>query len=191
MITFALPEIYGITPEFIALCEQLPGRVISISPYQDKDLIFEDEQQAYTYFMSRVGVEEYARKVIHFIEHTLQSELVQVQNAQPVNLVGFSVGASAIWLMGKQTLPFSVNNAVLFYGGQIRKYLTHAPDFQSTIVMPEYEPHFDVRKLTQQLQQFSNVDVIGCDYLHGFMNKRSASFSNDGYHHFIKWLNNG
>jgi len=189
MITFALPEIYGLTPEFNGLCEQLPGTVIPISPYQEQDLIFEDEQQAYAYLMTHGGVEEYARKVEHFIAHTLQNELIQTQNEQPVNLVGFSVGASAVWLMGKQKLPFSVNNAVLFYGGQIRKYLAHSPNFPCTVVMPSSEPHFDVQSLTQQLQQFSIVEVIGSDYLHGFMNQRSANFSSDGYRNFMKWLN--
>ena len=74
MITFVLPEIYGVTSEFLALCEQMPETVVPISPYQDQALTFTDEQQAYAYFMTHVGVEEYARKEIHFIEDHLQNE---------------------------------------------------------------------------------------------------------------------
>ena len=183
MITFVLSEIYGVTPELIALCRQLPGQVIPLSPYEDDKLIFDDEQQAYQYFVTHVGVEGYSDKLRAAIDgYSCDGE------ARSVNLIGFSVGASAVWHYGLNNPPDSIANATLFYGSQIRKLSGEAPIFPCKLVMPSYEEHFDVTALAEQLAKFSNVVVENSVYLHGFMNKRSANYNEQGFRYYLALL---
>ena len=180
MITFVLSEIYGKTPEFLTLCAKLPGQVVSISPYQDEHLIFDDEQFAYQHFIENVGVEGYC--------HVLKSRIEKAHPTiagQPINLVGFSVGASAIWQMCLLNPQIEVNKAMLFYGAQIRHLLDDSPRVACHLILPREEAHFSVDELSSALKTFQRHILERSHYLHGFMNKCSSNFNEQGYQHYL------
>ena len=87
MTIVIVSDIFGKTPALEKLCSDLPGRVIIVDPYKGKYLQFKDESEAYSYFSKHVGLDCYSK--------ILENEVELVSDN--LILVGFSIGASAIW----------------------------------------------------------------------------------------------
>lgn len=83
-------DIFGRTKALEKIGIEISGNdpdIRIIDPYQGVDLFFETEALAYDYFMDRVGLKKY---VSILMDHLACS-------APDMVLIGFSVGASAIW----------------------------------------------------------------------------------------------
>jgi len=174
-------DIFGRTLELedIALQLSSPEREgVIVDPYGGKYREFKDEAEAYSHFQRHVGIERYKDIVLKAVTRSRDNLL----------LIGFSVGASAIWAISDET-PIRTNaEAICFYGSQIRNFSGVSPKIKMELIFPEYEPHFDVGYLISQLSLKSNVSCHTAPYLHGFMNKKSVNFNESAYQHYLRLL---
>jgi dienelactone hydrolase len=174
-------DIFGRTPALEALAEELsssPGTPLIVDPYGGVDQHFDTESHAYAAFQRTIGLEDY----IQIVQAVVQ------RPTQPMHLIGFSVGASAIWaLSGESAFPAGTR-AVCFYGSQIRHFIDVTPRIEMDLFFPEHEPHFDVTRLMAQLSTKAQVHCHQAPHLHGFMNRLSDNFSQAGYDHYLGLL---
>ncbi len=174
-------DVFGRTPELEALAKTLApysSRATLVDPYNGACLEFAHEREAYTYFHQNVGLKRY--------RETLRAVLAG--SVSPLLLVGFSVGASAIWSISDAILRPHVTAAVGFYGSQIRHYTNVKPRIRMELLFPYHEPHFDVGHLISQLSPRENVVCYCVPYLHGFMNRKSDKFDASAYHNHLLLL---
>ena len=180
MVSVIVTDIFGLTPAIKALARAINADTI-IDPYQGAVLSFDNESHAYKYFTEHVGIDSYV--------DLLHEKITSCEGS--VKLIGFSVGASAIWQLSatiSDVVANKVNSACCYYGSQIR-YLTQlSPKFPIQVVFPESEPHFDVDELSKSIVNKIMVTTSYCDYLHGFMNKLSNNFNSIGYLEHIALL---
>ena len=171
-------DIFGRTAALEELAEAMPVSTGIVDPYHGRFMDFDSEQQAYSYFCTEAGLDNYC--------HQLKRHIDAIE--QPVILTGFSVGASAIWKLSAQIHVKKVLSAVCFYGSQIRHELNIYPKYPITLIQPDFELHFSVQQLHDDLTGRNNISLIDSQCLHGFMNKSSKNFSEAGYQQFLKWL---
>jgi len=176
-------DIFGKTPALIQLGKAM-GATAIIDPYDGVDMGFEDESNAYAYFVKQVGFEQYC--------DVLQSELQnQVSPIHSMNvLIGFSIGASAIWKLSDNPDITNIERGICYYGSQIRNLKTVTPRFDIDLIFPEKEDHFDVLALQKALYQKENVQITQTQYLHGFMNLHSNNYNQTAYDEHISELRN-
>ena len=182
-----VPDIFGVTPELGELVAGIGGTATIINPYAavadrfwSTPADFHSESQAYTFFTTKVGLDAYTRSVSRLL----------VTMSEVVLLVGFSMGASAVWRATCSPKCIStVRLAVGFYGSQIRHFCDESPAVPFRFIMPATERHFSVQRLTNSLSVMPNVSVQMTPYLHGFMNRRSEHFDPDAYGEFLNVLN--
>ncbi|MRI31425.1 hypothetical protein EOPP23_00280 [Endozoicomonas sp. OPT23] len=173
-------DIFGRTPALDELANAMPVSTDTVDPYNGRFMGFDSEQQAYNYFCTEVGLENYCshlKRQLDAIEH-------------PVVLTGFSVGASAIWKLSESTKSERIKAAFCFYGSQVRHELNIQPECPITLILPEFEPHFSIQQLHDDLKGRRNIRLTESHYLHGFMNQYSGNFSEEGYQQFLMWLIN-
>ena len=178
MTWVVVSDIFGRTPALETLCRELPDKAEIVDPYGGRFMDFENEADAYACFMATVGMKAYASILTRWLS----------RYASDVTLLGFSVGASAIWQLSGNPLPASVDRAVCFYGSQIRHSTDIAPRFPIDIILPEHEEHFSVRDLSETLSHKPKVTIHQSAYRHGFMNPHSTNFDSGGYTRYLGWL---
>lgn len=164
-------DIFGRTEALDDLAGAFSAPTEVFTPYGSKYMAFKDEPEAYAYFSRHVTLEGYAESLLSKIE-SIDS---------PINLIGFSVGASAIWRLSDHPKCRHVTRAYGFYGSQIRNMAHIFPEFPISLIFPESERHFSVAELMTQLSGRENVSLRQVPYLHGFMNPHSANFNEAGY----------
>ena len=96
-------DVFGITPALIELAEQLRAENI-VDPYQGKIMDFMSEAEAYSYFISKIGLDSYVSKVLNIMA------LVNCETT----VIGFSIGASAIWKSSERNNNNHVNKHFVF-----------------------------------------------------------------------------
>lgn len=171
-------DVFGKTPALIELGDEIGADQI-IDPYDSKAMRFDNETQAYRYFTENVGLDTYVNKVSKIIKNS----------SDETTLIGFSVGASAIWLLStSEKAPKIVKHATCFYGSQIRHFTQLSPTFELKLIFPKSEPHFDVLALRLMLADKPKVTAIQVDFLHGFMNYHSSNFNQAGYQLHLELL---
>jgi dienelactone hydrolase len=174
-------DIFGRTSALEALAGAVGSVMHIIDPYHGKDMGFAAECAAYDHFMTHVGT--------HAYEQVLATRLAEIPKIDV--LIGFSVGAAAIWGISGTLAPEKISRAVCFYGSQIR----HAPDIIPRIrmdhILPEKEPGFDIDDLAAILSCKKNIIVHKTPYLHGFMNRFSPNFNPAGYDVWLDTLRGG
>lgn len=178
---FLVADIFGRTRAFESIGQQLSETVPDIriiDPYQGLDHLFETEAKAYAYFMDRVGLASYA---------SILTDALADPGPDTI-LIGFSVGASALWSVSDRLLFRHIKKAFCFYGSQIRQYTDITPRFDMELIFPEQEPHFDVDELIGILTVKDRVSCSKAKGLHGFMNELSPHFDPDCYAVFMKDL---
>jgi dienelactone hydrolase len=180
MRTLLVSDIFGKTSSFKALAEAISENVEIIDPYAGAEISFADETEAYAYFMKNVGLERYCQIVNRHVTSI----------SQPTEIIGFSVGASAIWILSEILSPLVFQRVVCFYGSQIRYHKNINPCVCVELVMPKLEPTFNVEKLSRELSNKPSVKIHRSQYMHGFMNHLSKNFSSIGYEKYIVWLKN-
>jgi dienelactone hydrolase len=170
-------DIFGITPGLLRLKEEIGAETI-VDPYNGQSMAFNNEADAYSHFVSTVGLEGYVSILFKALE-TLK---------KPTSLIGFSVGASAVWSISSSNERNLVKQAYCFYGSQIRNHTEIVPCYQTKLVFPQSELHFDVAELIHKLTNKANVSISQVKYLHGFMNYHSTNFNEKGYKDTIALL---
>jgi len=170
-------DIFGQTKALDELVNQLSGNICIVDPYKEVRLSFDDDQQAYEYFIQSGGMQAYIT--------SLASNLKLLK--EPYLLIGFSAGAAAAW----HYLAAADNYcraAALFYGGQIRHYTGLEPLVETTLIHPKMEEHFDLKEIEAQISNQAKVNIVSTKYLHGFMNELSKGFNPEGLNEFTKWI---
>jgi hypothetical protein len=112
-----------------------------IDPYGGKDMGFGTESLAYEYFMTHIRIPGY--------EQQMAASLAEIPKIDL--LIGFSVGAAAVWGISGTLSPEKVNRAVCFYGSQIRHTTDIVPKIPMDHILPRKEPGFDVDTLAEIL----------------------------------------
>jgi dienelactone hydrolase len=171
-------DIFGRTSALEKIAEALSGDVDIFDPYDSEHMAFNSEAQAYAYFSSEVGLEAYT----DMLSRKLASQTNQV------SLIGFSVGASAIWRISEKEELKNISNAICFYGSQIRNYIDITPKFPIQLIFPSSESHFLVSELIHSLEGKEGIEIHRADFPHGFMNSHSENFYQRGYDQFMKSL---
>ena len=156
----------------------LSSSVEIFDPYHSEIINFRDEKKAYDYFTSEVGLDKYTQALVEHINEC----------CDPLYLIGFSVGAAAIWNVSTHEVGRKVLMATCFYGSQIRNYKHVKPRFQIDLVFPVSEHHFSVNELIAELSGTDKVSSRQVSFLHGFMNKHSENFDQTGYEQEILLL---
>ncbi len=176
MHKIVVSDIFGKTSELEELCNALKAQVEIVDPYSGKFMHFKKESEAYECFMANVGIQAYSEMLLQ--------KIASVSN--PTTLIGFSVGASVIWkVSGNLNVDF-IENAICFYGSQIRNHTEVNPCTNIDLIFPVSEPGFSVSELGNILSKKSRVEVYYTPYLHGFMNSLSKNFSHVGYNEYMK-----
>ncbi|WP_171022249.1 hypothetical protein [Thalassotalea litorea] len=182
---FLITDIFGTTPAVHAMNDRLGGSLFIIDPYDGIAQNFTNETAAYQHFQQHVGVNRYADIIAGYLSQAANKDQI---------LIGFSVGASALWRCLTQQPPKSLQGkslqtaALLFYGSQIRHMPVSVPCVPTNIVLPCSEPHFSISALATSLVDVENVNVTNSEYLHGFMNELSDNFDRQGYQQYLAQL---
>jgi len=169
--TIVVSDIFGRTEALEKFASELTGTVEIFDPYHSKMMPFDNEDDAYSHFTSEIGLEVYTQKL---------SAKVKSLTGQ-ITLIGFSVGASAIWKISNNLELSHISRAVLFYGSQIRHHTEVDPLFPIHLIFPKMEQGFSVSALISSLEEKKNVQSSKTDYLHGFMNYHSQGFNQTAY----------
>ena len=178
MKVLVVTDIFGRTDAVEKLARELSTGTEIIDPYDGQWIRFNDEQQAYHYFRTHTGIERYSKH--------LQQQILK--HSGKVKLIGFSVGAAAIWNISEQFSPELVTDAICFYGSQIRHSMTIKPIFPVELILPKSEAHFSVSEMSEQLRNTDNVCIQSTQYLHGFMNPYSQNYDHVAYQHYLNSL---
>jgi dienelactone hydrolase len=178
MHKIVVSDIFGRTPALDKLCKAVGSDVDVIDPYDGKFMGFCTEDQAYDSFMTNVGISTYSDLLLSRLEKA----------RTPISLVGFSVGASAIWQISESLNAGKVKRVVCFYGSQVRRLTEIRPSVVIEHVLPMHEPGFSVEELARRLSGIDNIVLYKTPYLHGFMNELSKNYSNLGYSEYVDWL---
>lgn len=141
-----------------------------IDPYESIEINFENEEEAYEHFREFIGLIGYIDKLYQYLEGKQFSEH---------HLLGFSVGASAIWAISHK-LEFKKNlKGICFYSSQIRNFLQIHPKFETDLYFPKSETHFSVDETIAVLNEKAKINCIKTSFSHGFMNKKSKNYNED------------
>ncbi|WP_020583967.1 dienelactone hydrolase family protein [Endozoicomonas elysicola] len=171
-------DIFGLTAALEELISLIPGNVELVDPYDGKNMGFTSESEAYNCFCSEVGLNAYTNKL---------AEKIAISDHQ-VSLLGFSVGASAIWKFSEKPAASRVSGAVGFYGSQIRHDSHIEPAFPMYLVFPKEEKHFAVSELIDVVEKKQHVELLRSDFLHGFMNPHSSNYHDSAFLYFLRAL---
>ncbi|MDQ7835826.1 MAG: hydrolase [Humidesulfovibrio sp.] len=171
-------DIFGHTPEVQALARDLTNgrdvRARVVSPYGSHNggerPRFSSEVEAYAAFSARIGLERYTQMVAEALaEH------------RPALAVGFSVGATALWVaLAAPPKPFT-GSAVLYYGSRIRDHLDLRPAGDVRLVFAEQEASFAPAELVATLQARGMAAELRQGKAHGFMNRLSQGWDATAY----------
>ncbi|MET3116015.1 dienelactone hydrolase [Undibacterium sp. GrIS 1.8] len=189
MTVLIATDVFGKTPALASLVRSLGQNCLVISPFDDEQSDFRSEQVAYQAFIAQGGLKRYVEKIIALLEaqqfeakHNAEHNAEQNSAHNPENklhVIGFSVGASALWMVAASSLARKIGSAHLFYGSRIREY-THLQALCPTrLILAEREAAFDPAKLLHQLRQNKTAELLvelAPNTNHGFMNPYSGGF---------------
>ncbi|MBI3285475.1 MAG: dienelactone hydrolase family protein [Burkholderiales bacterium] len=154
-------DVFGNTPAVASLVRQLGVTALVVSPHEEERQ-FRNEQLAYQAFLAIGGVARYADK------------LAQVLQQEQINYaIGFSAGASALWINASQPQAALLQAMTLFYGSRIRDQRTLLPRCPVRLIFAEQEAAFDPAELAADLQRRGHAAEIAKGSRHGFMNPYS------------------
>lgn len=103
-------------------------------------------------------------------------------------LIGFSAGATAVWLSAAQPQSHPAFRALLFYGSRIRLYSELTPRFPIELIFAAHEAAFDPAALGADLARPDVWVEIAPGTEHGFMNPRSPGFSSQALQRYCERL---
>ncbi|MFB7159493.1 dienelactone hydrolase family protein [Lysinibacillus sp. NPDC056232] len=171
---FISHEIYGVN-DFIKMQVEAYSNanttVECISLYSDNRIFpYEQEQEAYEYFINDVGFDVPLDKLTGKI-------LESMTHYDEVLLIGFSVGATLAWRLSE--LP--LQGVVCVYGSRIRQYLDVNPSCPTLVILPSHEKSFDVHELKETLDTLPAVHTRQYLGQHGFMDSNNSNYNHGSY----------
>jgi hypothetical protein len=172
-------DIFGISDAFLLLLEDInvSKQAFVVSPYQQPQTFFQNEQQAYQCFKDNGGMHNYIKNLTE----------VLLANTGIKQIIGFSAGAAAIYNV-MSNLELKNIQLTLFYPAQIRHFVDKYPSSPCHIIFPESEPHFSLPDIVKTLKLYSQLTIEQNFYQHGFMNKGSKAFNKQAYSHYCQML---
>ena len=181
MHIIVVTDIFGLSSQikqFCANCRQVSDASCTvIDPYHGQTLDFINEAGAYHYYLSQGGHKHY---LAVFERALFELALSDKKNTDhEIIIIAFSAGASTVWqAISHQNLkkPMNIKHFIGFYPSQIRNHLSLQTEYPSTLILPTYEPHFDVKETIKALSSQPLVQTVQSNYLHGFMNLHSVNF---------------
>jgi len=182
MQLITVTDIFGKTKCFDKIINEISPLYTSVEivdPYHGKEIDFKNEQEAYQYFQDEMGLDKYTEK--------LSKKLEGKENEKTV-LLGFSIGASAIWVLSEGQILSAETKGICFYSSQLRYYLDINPKFLIDLYFSKSEPSYNVEEVIESLSDKSYVKCFRTPYYHGFMNEKSKNFNVQGYRQYIKYI---
>ena len=172
-------DVFGPTPALENMVRTLGQPCVVISPFDDPQLYFHEEKTAYDAFLVQRGVTRYAEKLIH----ALQEYGANIQMT-----IGFSAGASALWIASTNEAATQLRANILFYGSRIRDHKNVQPYCPVRLIFAENEPAFNAAALCKDLRDLGHQAELVRGAKHGFMNPHSSGFDGKIQAIFLKQL---
>lgn len=160
-------DIFGATPALADLVRALGQICLVVSPFDDQQLVFVDEKTAYDAFVKQGGVLPYAEKL---------RRILQERDAEFSMAIGFSAGASALWIVSANEVAQQLRSCVLFYGSRIREHQALQPLCPVRLIFAEHESAFNATELCREMQLLGHRVELVKGVSHGFMNPHSLGF---------------
>jgi dienelactone hydrolase len=170
-------DVFGATPAVENLVRQFAFPCLVISPFEEERPV-RNEQQAYQRFLSEGGLTAYTQKI---------SQVLQDPEQSIRHVIGFSSGASALWLACAKHAQ-SLASATLFYGSRIRDFKKSQPQCPTHLIFAEHDVGYQPVELVTELKQQGHQAEIARGTAHGFMNPYSAGFSLKTQTKYEDWL---
>lgn len=157
-------DIHGIHPQLRAMFQDLGNEVHFLSPWPGEGSPYANEQEAVAAFQADHGMEKY------------QQTIAQAADDLPSLLIGFSVGATALWRYIASKLCHPHSHAHLYYGSRIRDHQTSIPCCPTQVIFAEHEASFQPADIIANITHPHVACSIIARTHHGFMNPRSPNF---------------
>lgn len=178
-VLFIVTDVFGNTPAIANFARQFDIPSLIAAPRYVNQGQFPTEQLAYHAFIAEGGVAAYAEQV---------SQLMQAHQASLRFAIGFSAGASALWLNSESAAMSGLEQAVLFYGSRIRDHREIKPHCPLRMVFAEQEAAFEPAELVRDLRQRGHDAELVKGSKHGFMNPYSNGFCLKTQERYLKEL---
>lgn len=170
-------DIHGVTDGVRALFENFDQHPLRfLSPWDSDENPYPTEQEAVKAFHAEQGLLRYQQKI------------AKVAGDAPALLIGFSVGASALWQYASSEECHRDSRAVMYYGSRIRDHLSLAPRCKSSLIFAEHESAFQPHRIVDQLTNSSTDCAVIAGTRHGFMNPHSPHFDSSLTHQQLAYL---
>jgi dienelactone hydrolase len=160
-------DVFGATPAMASIVRALGQDCEVVSPFDDPHLYFQEEKTAYYAFLAQGGVSRYADKLTHI----LKERGTDIRMA-----VGFSAGASALWIASASEAALRLQATILFYGSRIRDHKEVRPRCPVRLIFAENEAVFNAVDLCKELCSSGHQAELARGTRHGFMNPYSSGF---------------
>ena len=157
-----LHEIYGVNEHMAYYAQAMhakgydvyvPNLLQRATPFS-----YEEEQQAYNYFVDCIGFEDAKQQVLTCINRL-------AEKYSTIQLVGFSIGATIAWLCSDHP---AIQKVICFYGSRIRQYTDLKPTAETLLIFGDKEASFNPYDLKEALAMHSNVQFHIVNAEHGF-----------------------
>lgn len=160
-------DIHGINDQLSHLFHSLGDELIFLSPWDSDSAPYNNEQEAVAAFQADHGLEKYQQKI------------AQQAGDAPALLIGFSVGATALWrhIASKDCHPQS--QAHLYYGSRIRDHQDLIPRCPTKVIFAEHEASFKPSDIITNITHPQVACSIIAGTYHGFMNPHSPNFRDE------------
>lgn len=178
-VLLIVTDVFGNTPAIASFARQFPVSCLIASPFSGEKTQYPAETLAYHAFIAEGGVGAYA-------EHLAQ--LIEANQSSLRYAIGFSAGASALWLNSTNPAMASLQQTILFYGSRIRDYRDVQPVCPTRLIFAEQEAAFEPAELVADLRQRNHDAELVKGSKHGFMNPYSAGFCLKTQERFMKEL---
>jgi dienelactone hydrolase len=157
-------DIHGINDDLKALFQDVGNQIKFLSPWHTDGHPFDTEQEAVAAFHAGNGLVTYQQKI------------AEAAGTTPALLIGFSVGATSIWLHTASEKCHPESYAHLIYGSRIRDYLSLVPRCKTSLFFAEHESSFQPETVATKLMHTQVECSIIKETYHGFMNPHSPHF---------------
>lgn len=157
-------DIHGINDELRSLFKNLSEQIQFLSPWDGDGRPYETEQEAVAAFHADNGLSAYQQKIANAAGNV------------PTFFIGFSVGASSLWLYTGSERCHPNSRAQLYYGSRIRDHLALTPRCATSLIFAEHEVSFQPASIAKRLHDTAVKCTIIQGARHGFMNPHSSNF---------------
>lgn len=160
-------DIHGINDQLRHLFHALGDELIFLSPWDNDSAPYNKEQEAVAAFQADHGLEKYQQKI------------AQQAGDAPALLIGFSVGATALWRYIASQHCHQQSQAHLYYGSRIRDHQDLIPRCATKVIFAEHEASFKPSDIITNITHPQVACSIIAGTYHGFMNPHSPNFRDE------------